>query len=50
MSRQTAQRSVEGADRGPSRADDDDIVFHCKNSLLCCGREAPAGLVNMWVL
>ena len=42
--------AIEGADRRAGRADDDDIVFHCENSLFCCGREAPAGLVNMWVL
>ena len=50
MGRQAGKRPVERADRRAGRADDDDIVFHCENSLFCCGREAPAGLGNMWVL
>ena len=50
VGRQAGEPAIEGADRGARRADDDDIVFHCQNSLFCCGREAPAGHGNMWVL
>ena len=34
MGRQVRERPIEGSDRGPGSADDDDVVFHLRNSFM----------------
>ena len=50
VGRQAGKRAVERADRRAGGADDDDVVFHAETPCFAAVREAPAGLVNMWVL